>query len=105
MLRTSNKSFAAACLMATLALAPVLATADAEAPISSMHAAAKMPPMFIEDTSPADLARTVETFKTEAKAAGWSLLAEHDMAGILSARGYMLNPVLILEVCSGKYSA
>ena len=105
MLCTSNKSFAAACLMAALALAPVLATADAKAPSRPVHAAAKMPPMFIEDTSPADLARTVETFKAEAKAAGWILLAEHDMAGILAARGYTLNPVLILEVCSGKYSA
>lgn len=61
--------------------------------------------MFIEDVSPADLPRTVEVFQEEARMAGWSLLAVHNMAGILSARGYTLHPVLIIEVCSGKYSA
>lgn len=63
------------------------------------------PQMFIEDASPANLPRTVEIFQEEARAAGWSLLAVHNMAGILSARGYTLHPVLIIEVCSGKYSA
>ena len=105
MLRILNKSFAALCLMAVVALAPGIAAAQTTAPSEAAQAGAKMPPMFIEDTSPADLARTVEAFKAEAKTAGWSLLAEHNMAGVLSARGYTLNPVLILEVCSGKYSA
>ena len=105
MLRFLNKTFAGLCLMGIVALAPGLATAQTKAPSEAAQAATKMPPMFIEDTSPADLARTVETFKAEAKAAGWSLPAEYNMAGILSARGYTLNPVVILEVCSGKYSA
>jgi uncharacterized protein (DUF302 family) len=27
------------------------------------------------------------------------------MAGILSTKGYTLHPVVVIEVCSGKYSA
>jgi len=105
MLRFLNKTFVGLCLTGAVALAPGFATAQTKGPSEAAQAAAKMPPMFVEDTSPADLAGTVETFKAEAKTAGWSLLAEHNMAGILSARGYTLNPVLILEVCSGKCSA
>ena len=105
LLRFLNKTFVGLCLTGVAALAPGFATAQTKTLPEAARALTKMPPMFVEDASPANLARTVETFKAEAKAAGWSLLAEHDMAGILSAQGYTLNPVLILEVCSGKYSA
>lgn len=64
-----------------------------------------VPPMFLEDTSPADIAKTLDTFKAEVKASGWTILAEHNMAGILSTKGYTLHPVIVIEVCSGKYSA
>ena len=64
-----------------------------------------MPPMFLEDTSPANFPRTVETFKAEIKTSGWSILTVHNMAGILSTKGYTLQPILVIEACSGKYSA
>ena len=100
-----KSSFATVCLMTAMALAPGLATAQAKAPTPAATSDAKMPPMFIENTSPADLPKTIEAFKAEASAAGWSVPTEHNMAGILSARGYTLHPVIVIEVCSGKYSA
>ncbi len=99
MLEIMKTVLAGLCLGFAL-LAPAVATAQTQTPATT-----KRPPMFIEDTSPADFATTVEVFKAEAKAAGWSILAEHNLAGILSTRGYTLHPVLVIEVCSGKYSA
>lgn len=68
-------------------------------------ATAAMPPMFLESTSPVDIAKTLDAFKAEVKAAGWTILGEHNMAGILSTKGYTLHPVIVIEICSGKYSA
>ena len=51
------------------------------------------------------LFRSVKSFKAEVKAAGWGILTEHNMAGILSTKGYTLHPMLVIEACSGKYSA
>ncbi|TBV79472.1 MAG: DUF302 domain-containing protein [Desulfobulbaceae bacterium] len=65
----------------------------------------KPPALFLEDTSPKGLVPTVEAFKESVKAAGWSILGVTNMAGILSERGFTLHPVLVLEPCSGKYSA
>jgi len=48
---------------------------------------------------------TLSTFKEEVRKAGWSLLNSNNMAGVLSERGFTLDPVVILDVCSGKYSA
>jgi len=48
---------------------------------------------------------TLRTFKEEVSKAGWSLLNTNNMAGVLSERGFTLDPVVILDVCSGKYSA
>jgi uncharacterized protein (DUF302 family) len=39
------------------------------------------------------------------KKSGWSILNSTNLSGILSAKGYTLDPVLIFDVCSGKYSA
>lgn len=63
------------------------------------------PPMLLVTESPKPFAQTVEAFKTEVKAAGWSILNYHNMAGVLSEKGYTLHPVLIFDVCSGRYSA
>jgi uncharacterized protein (DUF302 family) len=60
--------------------------------------------MFIEVASPADFPRTIDAFRAETKAAGWSIVTEHNLAGMLSARGYTLHPVIVLEVCNSKYS-
>jgi uncharacterized protein (DUF302 family) len=48
---------------------------------------------------------TLKAFKEEAVTAGWSVLNANNMAGVLSERGFTLDPVVILDVCSGKYSA
>ena len=89
---------------ATLALVALLVLATGRFEHQASAQSAK-PQFFVETESPANLPRTVEVFLEEARAAGWSLLTTHNMAGILSARGYTLHPVLIIEVCSGKYSA
>lgn len=47
----------------------------------------------------------IETFRSEVRAAGWSILNTHNMAGVLSEKGYTVQPVLIFDLCSGKYSA
>ena len=61
--------------------------------------------MFTETTSPSGLSETVKKFKEEVTANGWSILNMTNMAGILSERGFTVAPVLIFDVCSGKYSA
>jgi uncharacterized protein (DUF302 family) len=50
-------------------------------------------------------AETLKRFKEEVSKAGWSVLNANNMAGVLSERGYTVHPVVILDVCSGKYSA
>lgn len=89
---------AAALLGLSLAFAPAPAAAQAHADVSP-H------PMFVENISPANLPTTVDAFLAEVRAAGWSHLDTINMSGVLSARGFTLDPVLILEVCSGRYSA
>ncbi|MBS3965803.1 MAG: DUF302 domain-containing protein [Truepera sp.] len=61
--------------------------------------------MFLENQSPGNLVRTVEVFQEEVRAAGWSMLHVHNISGILSARGFTLDPVLIFEPCSGRFTA
>ncbi len=61
--------------------------------------------MFLQTGSPKSLPDTVKAFKEEVTAGGWSILNITNMAGILSEKGYTLSPVLIFDVCSGKYSA
>ena len=48
---------------------------------------------------------TLKSFKEEVARAGWGILNIHNMAGVLSERGFTVNPVVILDICSGKYSA
>lgn len=98
MLKMLNKSIASLVLAGAVTLMSGFAMAETPAP-------AEMPPMFLEDTSPANFPKTIDVFKAEAKAGGWSILNEHNMAGILSTKGYTLHPIVVIEVCSGKYSA
>lgn len=89
-----------AALLAAVALAFATGQAQAEGDANvSPH------PMFVETVSHSNLPTTVSAFLEEVSAAGWSHLDTINMAGVLSARGFTLDPVLILEVCSGKYSA
>lgn len=71
----------------------------------SAQAGHHQPQMFLQTESPKSFPETVEAFKEEVAAAGWSILNVTNMAGILSKKGYTLSPVLIFDVCSGKYSA
>jgi uncharacterized protein (DUF302 family) len=98
MLNILNKSLTAVCLASAVALTALPVAAQSAPPASQA-------PMFLEDTSPANFPKTLEVFKEEVKAGGWSILSEHNMAGILSTKGYTLHPVVVIEVCSGKYSA
>ena len=65
----------------------------------------EMPPMVQVVESPKSFADTVDAFRVEVEDAGWSLLNETNMAGVLSARGYTIDPVIIFDACSGRYSA
>ena len=65
----------------------------------------KTPEMFLLDTSPKSLSETRTAFEAEVKAAGWGILNTLDMAAILAKKGHRLKPVLVMEACSGKYSA
>ena len=65
----------------------------------------EMPEMVQVTQSPHSFAVTVDRFRTATEEAGWSLLNETNMAGVLSARGYTLDPVIIFDACSGQYSA
>jgi uncharacterized protein (DUF302 family) len=63
------------------------------------------PQMFLQSESPKSLSETIKVFREEVAAGGWSILNVTNMAGVLSERGYTVSPVLIFDVCSGKYSA
>lgn len=63
------------------------------------------PAFFLEDASPRPLAPTVEAFTETVRAHGWSMLSVMNMAEVLSERGFTVLPVLILEPCSGRFSA
>jgi len=88
-----------------------LALAVFVAPVQASNASTATPknvsphPMFVENISPANLPTTVSVLLEEVRAAGWSHLDTVNMSGVLAARGYTLDPVLILEICSGRYSA
>jgi len=92
-------------VLALLLAFPLLALGALQAMAQTAPASGSPHPMFLEDTSPANLPRTVEVFMEEVRAGGWSHLTTHNMAGILSTRGFTLDPVLIIEVCSGRHSA
>jgi len=74
-------------------------------PVGSAIAGQAQPQMFLQTESTRALAETVKIFKEEIAAGGWSILNMTNMAGVLSEKGYTISPVLIFDVCSGKYSA
>lgn len=65
---------------------------------------AQMQPLMVTEIKK-PYGAVVESFRSEVRAAGWSILNTHNMAGVLSEKGYTLHPVLIFDLCSGKYSA
>ena len=93
--KTWISSFLVACTMFFLFPATVIA----------QNPSGDQPQMAEVVHSPKSFAETLETFKEEAAKAGWSVLNVNNMAGVLSKRGFTLHPVVIIDVCSGKYSA
>jgi len=85
---------------AILAVASVMPQA-----VAAEKAEGERPPIVQVVQSPKSFVETIDAFRTEVASAGWSLLNENNMAGVLSARGYTLDPVIIFDVCSGRYSA
>lgn len=75
------------------------------APAAAETQAAAKPSPFIENVSPADFSKTIDAFRAETKAAGWSVVHEHNLAGGLSARGYTLHPAIVVEICNTQYGA
>ncbi|MGM0553088.1 MAG: DUF302 domain-containing protein [Pseudomonadota bacterium] len=65
----------------------------------------EQPDMVMVTPSPLSFPETLQAFHNEASAAGWSILHQNNMAGALSERGFTIDPVVILDVCSGRYSA
>lgn len=86
-----------AALMTAASLMPQGAAAEPQA--------GEMPEMVVLTQSPHSFAETVDAFREAVVDGGWSLLNENNMAGVLSARGYTLDPVIIFDACSGRYSA
>jgi uncharacterized protein (DUF302 family) len=64
----------------------------------SAHASQEQPQMFLQTESPKSLPETVRVFREEVSAGGWTILNTTNMAGILSAKGHTLAPVLIFDV-------
>jgi len=87
------------------AFAWLLAFAPAVQAQPRPDAAPQRPAFFLEDASPRPLVPTVEAFTETVRAHGWSMLSVMNMAGVLSERGFTVLPVLILEPCSGRFSA
>ena len=96
-LRRLSAMVMGALLMAAATVMPQTATAEAEA--------GEMPEMVVVTPSPHGFAETVDAFREAVAEGGWSLLNETNMAGVLSARGHTLDPVIIFDACSGQYSA
>ncbi|WP_026279998.1 DUF302 domain-containing protein [Thioalkalivibrio sp. ALJ16] len=63
------------------------------------------PEMVKVTPSPLSFPDTLAAFEHEVSEAGWSILNRNNMAGTLSERGFTIDPVVILDVCSGRYSA
>lgn len=80
-------------------------TLSLAAPLHAGSHGGEQPDMAKVTPSPMSFPDTVEAFEREAAEAGWSILHRNNMAGVLSERGFTIDPVLILDVCSGRYSA
>lgn len=87
-------------------LAPVHAAQTVVNTQAQPAARADLPPFVKEHVSPHDLATTVKTIETNAKAAGWKVVGKREMHKTIAEQGGpVLRPVVLMELCSGKYSA
>lgn len=92
-------------LVALLLYAALLSLALAGATAQAGSHGQQQPDMVKVTPSPKSFPETLAALRKEAGDAGWSILNENNMAGVLSERGYTLDPVMIIDVCSGQYSA
>jgi uncharacterized protein (DUF302 family) len=61
--------------------------------------------MILEHASKYDFETTISLLKESVAAAGWSVVGEFDYQEILGEKGFEIDNIKILAVCSGKYSA
>ncbi|MDP2833845.1 MAG: DUF302 domain-containing protein [Pseudomonadota bacterium] len=104
------KTLTSLATLATLSLAlwtPAHASHHGAAPTQDKPAArADLPPFVKERVSPFDLDTTLKTLETNARAAGWKVVGKREMHKTIAEQGGpKLAPVVLLELCSGKYSA
>jgi uncharacterized protein (DUF302 family) len=90
---------------AVLALAIVMSVATLGGKSALAQGGSDMPDMVVVTPSGLSFPETVARFEEEVKTARWSLLNRTNMAGILSEQGFTLDPVMIFDACSGRYSA
>jgi len=64
----------------------------------------QMQPLLVTEVN-RPFAAAVESLRNEVRAAGWSVLNTTNMSGVLAERGFNVLPVLIFDLCSGKYAA
>ncbi len=64
----------------------------------------QMQPLLVTEVNE-PFAAVIESFRSEVRAAGWSILNTTNMAGVLAERGFTVRPVLIFDLCSGRYAA
>jgi len=91
--KLSRNSFSLALLSMALLLMPSFGF--------SAQASQDQPQMFLQTRSPESFPKTVKSFREVVAEAGWSILNTTNMAGVLSAKGHTLSPILIFDVCSG----
>lgn len=70
-----------------------------------MEASAMEMQMILEQQSKYDFDKTVAQLKENVSESGWSVVGEFDYKEILANKGFDINNIKILAVCSGKYSA
>ena len=70
-----------------------------------MEEAAMEMEMILENKSLYDFDETVDRLKENVAYAGWSVVGEFDYQEILGERGYEIENIKILAVCSGQHSA
>lgn len=103
---TLLKPLSAALALSIGLLAPVQAAQPEAAAQTHAAVRADLPPFVKELASPFDLDATVKTIEANAKAAGWKLVGKREMHKTIAEQGGpKLAPVVLMELCSGKYSA
>lgn len=60
--------------------------------------------LFLESESPLKLSETINAIKAEAGPLGWGNLATHDFAAIAAKNGFVIAPIVVLELCKPKYA-